>query len=177
MPIIPTRFAAEFGEVFPFGAFVLGVEPSMEFQQDSQAPKRQERDRETNQLVWVVRALDANEEAARFGAEFKVKVTAPQQPVPPPKIQGFPYAPVEFDGLTITPYANNRGGSPIASAPRACGRQVALRQVDLSRNRPRESTGDGHARLGDRARDGGSADRPGGDRSIERRDPVRSDRA
>jgi hypothetical protein len=109
MPIIPTRFAAEFGEVFPFGAFVLGVEPSMEFQQDSQAPKRQERDRETNQLVWVVRALDANEEAARFGAEFKVKVTAPQQPVPPPKIQGFPYAPVEFEGLTITPYANNRG--------------------------------------------------------------------
>jgi hypothetical protein len=109
MPIIPTRFAAEFGEVFPFGAFVLGVEPSMEFQQDSQAPKRQERDRETSQLVWVVRALDANEEAARFGAEFKVKVTAPQQPIPPAKIQGFPYAPVEFDGLTITPYANNRG--------------------------------------------------------------------
>jgi hypothetical protein len=34
MPIIPTRFAAEFGEVFPFGAFVLGVEPSMEFQID-----------------------------------------------------------------------------------------------------------------------------------------------
>jgi len=109
MPIIPTRFAAEFGEVFPFGAFVLGVEPSMEFQADSQAPKRQERDRETNQLVWVVRALDANEEAARFGAEFKVKVTSPQQPVPPAKLQGFPYAPVEFDGLTITPYANNRG--------------------------------------------------------------------
>ena len=109
MPIIPTRFAADFGEVFPFGAFVLGVEPSMEFQSDAQAPKRQERDRETNQLVWVVRALDANEEAARFGAEFKVKISAPQQPVPPSKIQGFPYAPVEFEGLTITPYANNRG--------------------------------------------------------------------
>jgi hypothetical protein len=109
MPIIPTRFAADFGEVFPFGAFVLGVEPSMEFQSDPQAPKRQERDRETNQLVWIVRALDANEEAARFGAEFKVKIAAPHQPVPPAKLQGFPYAPVEFDGMTITPYANNRG--------------------------------------------------------------------
>ncbi len=75
MPLIPTRFAVEFGEVFPFGAFVLGVEPSMAFSADPSAPKVQERDKETGQLVWIVRALDANEEAARFGAEFKVKVT------------------------------------------------------------------------------------------------------
>ena len=109
MPMIPTRFGVDFGEVFPLGAFVLGVEPSMEFNADPAAPKRQERDKETNQLVWVVRALDANEEAARFGAEFKVKIAAPQQPVPPAKQNGFPYAAVEFEGLTITPYANNKG--------------------------------------------------------------------
>lgn len=109
MPVIPARFPADFGEVFPFGVFILGVEPSYEFQDDRNAPKRQERDKETNQLVWIVRALDANEEAARFGAEFKVKITAPQQPVPPAKAPGFPYAPAEFDGLTITPYANARG--------------------------------------------------------------------
>ncbi|RZS37840.1 hypothetical protein EV193_105400 [Herbihabitans rhizosphaerae] len=109
MPVIPTRFAVEFGEVFPLGAFVLGVEPSMAFSSDPSAPKRQERDKETNELVWTVRALDANEEAARFGAEFKVKVAAPQQPVPPAKASGFPYPAVEFDGLTITPYANNKG--------------------------------------------------------------------
>lgn len=109
MPVIPTRFPVEFAAVFPEGIFILGVEPSQEFQEDRNAPKRQERDRESNQLVWVVRALDANEEAARFGAEFKVKVTAPQQPVPPAKVAGFPFAPAEFDGLTITPYANNRG--------------------------------------------------------------------
>src|SRR3979411_2403206 len=106
MPVIPTRFPVEFGEVFPDGVFILGVEPSQEFQEDRNAPKRQERDRETNQLVWIVRALDANEEAARFGAEFKVKVTAPQQPVPPAKTNGFPYPAVEFQELTITPYAN-----------------------------------------------------------------------
>jgi hypothetical protein len=109
MPVIPTRFPANFDEVFPNGVFILGVEPSLEFSDDRNAPKRQERDRETNQLVWTVRALDANEEAARFGAEFKVKITAPQQPVPPAKAAGFPYAPAEFDGLTITPYANNKG--------------------------------------------------------------------
>jgi hypothetical protein len=109
MPVIPTRFPVDFGAVFPRGVFILGVEPSQEFQEDRNAPKRQERDRETNQLVWVVRALDANEEAARFGAEFKVKIAAPQQPVPPAKAAGFPYAPAEFDGLTITPYANQKG--------------------------------------------------------------------
>lgn len=119
MPLIPTRFPAEFEAVFPHGVFILGVEPSQEFSEDRNAPKRQERDRETNQLVWVVRALDANEEAARFGAEFKVKIAAPQQPVPPPKSPGFPYAPAEFDGLTITPYANNKGR--VAYSFRAAG--------------------------------------------------------
>src|SRR5262245_39253624 len=109
MPLIPTRFPVDFGEVFPFGAFVLGVEPSMAFSADPSVPKVQERDKETGQLVWTVRALDANEEAAKFGAEFKVKITADYQPVPPEKIAGFPFAPVEFVGLTITPYANNKG--------------------------------------------------------------------
>ena len=122
MPVIPTRFAVEFGEVFPFGAFVLGVEPSMAFSADPNVPKRQERDKETGQLVWTVRALDANEEAARFGAEFKVKISADHQPVPPEKLAGFPYAPVEFEGMTITPYANNKGR--IAHSFRARGMQA-----------------------------------------------------
>lgn len=105
--------------MFPFGAFVLGVEPSMAFSADPNAPKLQERDKETGQLVWIVRALDANEDAARFGAEFKVKIAADHQPVPPAKIAGFPFAPVEFDGMTITPYANQKGR--IAHSFRATG--------------------------------------------------------
>jgi len=119
MPIIPTRFAVEFGEVFPFGAFVLGVEESWAFQEDRTSAKKQERDRETNQPVWIVRAIDANEEAARFGAEFKVKIAAAHRPVPPAKSQGFPFPAVEFDGLTITPYANNKGR--VAHSFRATG--------------------------------------------------------
>ena len=108
MPVIPTRFAVDFGEVFPLGAFVLGVEPAMAFSDNPAAPKLQERDKETSRLVWTVRALDANEEAARFGAEFKVKVAADHQPVPPAKANGFSYAAVEFENMTITPYANNK---------------------------------------------------------------------
>ncbi|PPK64464.1 plasmid replication, integration and excision activator [Actinokineospora auranticolor] len=119
MPVIPTRFAVEFGEVFPLGAFVLGVEPAMAFSETAGAPKQQERDKESGRLVWVVRALDANEEAARFGAEFKVKIVADHQPVPPPKAGGFPFAAVEFEGLTVTPYANSKGR--IAHSFRAAG--------------------------------------------------------
>jgi hypothetical protein len=95
MPVIPTRFPAALGDVFPYGVFILGVERSHEFQEDRNAPKRQERDNETNQPVWAVRALAANKEAARFGAELSVKIAAPQQPVPPAKTPGFPYAPAE----------------------------------------------------------------------------------
>ncbi|WP_436492464.1 plasmid replication, integration and excision activator [Actinokineospora sp. HUAS TT18] len=119
MPVIPTRFVVEFGEVFPLGGFVLGVEPSMAFFDNPAAPKLQERDKESGQLVWIVRALDANEEAARFGAEFKVKIAADYQPVPPAKANGFPFAAVEFERLTITPYANNKGR--IAHSFRATG--------------------------------------------------------
>ena len=138
MPMIPTRFAVEFAAVFPDGVFILGVEPSLEYQEDRNAPKRQERDRETNQLVWTVRALDANEEAARFGAEFKVKIAAPQQPVPPAKTPGFPYAPAEFDGLTVTPYANNKGRvaySFRATGMRAPGGAKSSRQVTGDANK------------------------------------------
>lgn len=109
MSVIPTRFPVDFGDVFPDEVFILGVEPTLEFSDNRNAPKRQERDKETHQLVWTVRALDANDEAARFGAEIKVKIAAPQQPVPPPTMPGFPDAPAEFEGLTITPYANAKG--------------------------------------------------------------------
>lgn len=137
MPVIPTRFEVPFGEVFPYGVFILGVEPSMAFSEDRNAPKRQERDKETNQLVWVVRALDANEEAARFGAEFKVKIAAPQQPVPPAKTPGFPYAPAEFEGLTITPYANAKGR--VAYSFRATAMRAPA-GAKTSRQAPNESS-------------------------------------
>lgn len=109
MPAIPSRFPVQFADVFPRGCFVLGVEPAMAFSDDAKAPRRQERDKETNLLLWTVRALDANEEAARFDAELKVKLAAPVQPVPPAKTPGFPFPAVEFEGLTITPYAGRNG--------------------------------------------------------------------
>jgi hypothetical protein len=109
MPVVSSRFAVDFGEVIPIGALVLGVEPSMASSDNPAAPEMQERGKETGPLVWMVRALDANEEAARLGAEFRVKIGADYQPVPPPKGNRFLFAAVEFERMTITPYGNNEG--------------------------------------------------------------------
>jgi hypothetical protein len=55
--------------------------------------------------------MDQDPEAGRFGrsTEVKVKVAADQQPVPPPALPlpgGAKVTPVEFVGLTATPYAH-----------------------------------------------------------------------
>ena len=44
---------------------------------------------------------------------MKVVVLDERQPVPPPTIGGLPFRPVEFDGLTVTPYvAEGTAGRP-----------------------------------------------------------------
>jgi hypothetical protein len=51
-----------------------------------------------------------------------VKIAARVQPVPPEAAQGVPFRPVEFDGLTVTPYVNESGGRPrVAYSLRASG--------------------------------------------------------
>jgi hypothetical protein len=109
MQVVPSRCAVNIEEVFPKKVFILGGLPSPEFSDDRHTPKRQEQGKDTHQLVRTVRALDGNEEAARFRAEITVKITASQQPVLAQKTLGFPYFPAEFDGLTITPYVNAMG--------------------------------------------------------------------
>lgn len=58
--------------------------------------------------------MDLDPEAGKFGrsTEVKVKVVAPQQPVPPPStVPGYPPA-VEFEGLTLTPYVDSQRCKP-----------------------------------------------------------------
>src|SRR4051812_41685416 len=95
--------------VFPHGVLCLGVEPATDFDKRGQADD-QARDKETGERVWLVKALDLDPEAGKFGAskELKVKVVAPVQPVPPaPTVPGYPPM-VEFAGVTITPYVDSQ---------------------------------------------------------------------
>ncbi|RNH94221.1 hypothetical protein EEZ25_31550 [Micromonospora aurantiaca] len=99
--------------VFPAGALCLGVSPQIDFERRAEADN-QARDKDTGERVWVVRVMDLDPEAGKFGrsTEVKVKVVAPQQPVPPPStVPGYPPA-VEFEGLTLTPYVDSQRCKP-----------------------------------------------------------------
>ncbi|MFV2180084.1 plasmid replication, integration and excision activator, partial [Actinomadura sp. LOL_011] len=99
-------FKVAFGDVFPFGAFVKGgVEPVRDFDRSSRENFVQARDKDTGELVWSVEVLDADPESK---GTFKVKLAGPVQPVMPEAPAGFPFVPVEFDGLTVTPYVNSQ---------------------------------------------------------------------
>ncbi|NVI93089.1 plasmid replication, integration and excision activator, partial [Actinomadura sp. BRA 177] len=67
----------------------------------------QAHDKDTGELVWAVEVLDADPESK---GTFKVKLAAPVQPIMPEAPAGFPFVPVEFDGLTVTPYVNSGTG-------------------------------------------------------------------
>jgi hypothetical protein len=98
-----------FEYVFPAGALCLGVEPATDFEKRGQGDD-QLRDKETGERVWLVKVLDLDEAAGKFGAskEVKVKVAAPVQPVPPASmIPGYPPA-VGFTGVTLTPYVDSQ---------------------------------------------------------------------
>lgn len=115
-------FKVAFGDVFPFGAFVKGgVEPVRDFDRSSRENFVQARDKETGELVWSVEVLDADPESK---GTFKVKLAAPVQPVMPEAPNGFPFVPVEFDGLTVTPYVNSQNNR-LAYSLKAAGMRAA----------------------------------------------------
>jgi len=95
--------------VAPQGALCLGVEPATDFDKRGQGDD-QLRDKETGERIWLVRVLDLDPEAGKFGGskEFKVKVVAAQQPVPPASaVPGYPPM-VEFIDVTLTPYVDSQ---------------------------------------------------------------------
>jgi hypothetical protein len=57
--------------------------------------------------LWQVDAIDADP-AAR-DKTVRVKVAAADQPVLPAPAAGLPFVPVEFAGLTVTPYVSQAG--------------------------------------------------------------------
>jgi hypothetical protein len=100
------------GDVFAHGCFVVGeVQAMRDFDRSTRDQAVQAVDRDTGVLVWTVDVVDADPEARE--RTVRVKLVAPVQPVPPEAAEGVPFRPVEFDGLTATPYvattASGRG--------------------------------------------------------------------
>jgi hypothetical protein len=95
----------EFGVVFPDGAYAAGgIEMVRDFDRSSGDRIVQQVDKHTGLPLWVVEVIDAQEDARQ--RTVKVKIAAQVQPVLPSPAPGSPFTPVEFDGLTATPYVD-----------------------------------------------------------------------
>jgi len=96
----------EFGFVFPHGAWVRGgVEMVRDFEKSSKDNPVQARDKESGERVWQIEVIDADPAAK---GSIKIKLFGDVQPVPPAPSGGFPFAAVEFEGLTVTPYVDSK---------------------------------------------------------------------
>jgi hypothetical protein len=98
----------EFGRVFPHGMFAAGsFEAVRDFDASSGDRFVQSKDKVSGLPLWSVEVIDADPEART--KTVKVKVAAQAEPVLPPAPAGMPFVPVEFAGLTVTPYVNQAG--------------------------------------------------------------------
>jgi hypothetical protein len=95
----------EFGTVFPSGAYAAGaVEKVRDFDKSRGDRVIQQSDKATGLPVWVIEVIDADPEARQ--RTVKVKIVAQVQPVLPDAPAGSPFTPVEFDGMTATPWVD-----------------------------------------------------------------------
>ncbi|MGF7238235.1 MAG: plasmid replication, integration and excision activator [Frankia sp.] len=135
---VPQRIPVGFGDVFPHGAYVLGVEPINDYDMVlAKAADPQQRDDDTGERLWAVRVVDTDPAARAGNAEVKVKIAAPAQPVPPEPLPGTPFRAVEFEGLTITPWVDQSRTRP---------RQAfSLRARSMRAVRPARATAGGAA--------------------------------
>jgi len=114
----------EFGVAFPDGVYAAGAfEPVRDFDRSQGDRFVQQLDKATGQPLWAVEVIDADPQAR--ARTVKVKVISTQQPVLPPATDGAPFVPVEFTGLTVTPYVNQAGR--LAYSLKALGVRAAAR--------------------------------------------------
>jgi hypothetical protein len=102
-----TRFKVTMAEVFPGGCNLVPDSIAEAQDYDERTGRRSPaKDKVTGQRVWSCRVLDMDPELAGRSREVAVKILADVQPVPP---TGNMFEAVEFENLTVTPYANDKG--------------------------------------------------------------------
>ena len=100
----------------------------------------QSKDKATGLPMWAAEVIDGDPEARV--KSVRVKVAAAGQPACPTPHAGMPFVPVEFAGLTITPYVNQAGR--LAYSLKALGVRGAApaqpRRMERRRRRERRHT-------------------------------------
>lgn len=111
---MPRKIKVGFQDVFPFGTYAVSeVTPVRDFDKSTKDRAIQAVDDETGLLVWAVDVMDGDPEARKAQRQVTVKVLAQVQPVLPENKTGLPFTPVEFDGMTATPYISDNGPRPV----------------------------------------------------------------
>jgi hypothetical protein len=135
------RFAVSMDEAFSYGLWALGVEQAMDYDEKTgrQSPAK---DKQTGSLVWTVTCIDRDPEV-RGTREVKIKVLAPVMPTLPKElVPNSGIRPLEFTGLTVTPYVSENGRrARLALSYRATG----VREIGTAGNRAGQPSGDGKA--------------------------------
>lgn len=101
------RLAIPFEALFPHGCVIAGgVSAVTDF--DIKKGDDHKRDKATGMRLWQIAVFDADPEARDGQREVKVKIASETQPVPP----GGPLTQVEFSGMSVSPWVNDKGMRP-----------------------------------------------------------------
>lgn len=119
-----SRFPVSMGDVFPRGCNLLPGSITEAQDYDEKTGRRSPAvDKVTGRKVFQCRVVDMDPELEGRSREVVVKVLADKSPSAP---TGQPFEAVEFDGLQVTPYVNDRGR--MAYSLRATGIKTARQQ-------------------------------------------------
>ena len=101
-----SRFAVSMAIVFPDGCYLVPDSFSEVRDYDEKTKVRTPSvDKVTGKRVFQCRVVDMDQELEGRSRETVVKIIADYMPVNPTKA---PFEAVEFDGLTVTPYINDK---------------------------------------------------------------------
>ena len=120
---LPSRININHGDAFEHGALGVKIEALNDYEKvKAGVQDPQQRDKDTGQRIWLFRGID-NDPDAR-SSEVKVKIVADvMPPLPGGPIPGTNLYPVEFEGLTVTPYVEETksGFTRVAYSLKATG--------------------------------------------------------
>ena len=142
------EYTVEMAQVFAGGvAYAMGgVEPEKDWERSTPAKFVQKTDPSTGLRVWSVVVADPASASQR-----KIKILCDDEPVIPEPSTGLPFVPVEFVGLALRPWLDDRGcrqregrrcGCRIEMSVRARGvRAIPVPATGPARPSPRSSGG------------------------------------
>src|ERR1700722_8014447 len=96
------RFPVSMGQVFPDGCYLVpgSITEAQDYDEKTKT-RHPAKDKVTGTRVFQCRVVDMDAELEGRSRETVLKTLTDTQPVPPGRV---PFEPVEFEGLTVTPY-------------------------------------------------------------------------